>query len=331
MSKLLVADIGGTKIDFAVIDTADPVFSPVVEGVFASKDYDSCVAAVSACLDYFDGQVDFLSLAVAGPVQDQQVSFTNLPWQTEATALKKNFSLKGVLLLNDLAALAEGVGLLDSDDLALVKQGNILPLGTRLAVAPGTGLGAAFGASGKTGFPVQATEAGHLSFAPRNEVESKLYSFLHDQYGHVSVEMVCSGTGLGNIFSFLQKSGMAVSDELETQLESSHHLGAILSARVVNKGIDCPISTRTYEIFFDLLAEFCGNLAVTLLPEGGIYLGGGMLLHVAPLMDSQRFVDRFVDRGQMSSLVESFSINIINHPRTALLGAYAAGRRIFLI
>ncbi len=331
MSKLLVADIGGTKTDYAIVDVDDSAFAPVAQGTLENKEYTSCEDVVAACLDGFDGQIDFLSLAVAGPVTRQQVSFTNLPWKAASTALKERFGFRDVLLVNDLVAFAEGVNLLESRDVEVVKPGVNKAKASKLVVAPGTGLGAAFCLGEDQGATIQATEAGHLSFTPRNEVEIQLHRFLHDKHGHVSFEMICSGTGLGNIFSFLKEKGVVISGELEAQLGNSLPLGPLLSSLALDEKVDCPISTKTFEIFFDTLAEFCGNLSVTVLPEGGIYLGGGMLQFLAPLLNTERFIDRFTSRGQMSSLVESFSINLISYPHTPLLGAYTAAQRTFLI
>ncbi len=334
MSTLLVADIGGTKIDFALIDSGSLEFKPIYQGQLQSARYQSCSEVIAACLAAYSGRVDFASLAVAGPVVEQQVAFTNLPWQTGAFALKDAFGFAGVVLVNDLAALAESVDLFGADDVRVVKPaapGDAgFGHGGSLVAAPGTGLGAALIFRDSMGSWLQATEAGHLSFSPRNEVEEQLLTFLHKKHPHVSFEMVCSGSGLVNIFDFLVSSGFSVPEALIEKSRQGHDLASLLSQRALAEDVDCPLSTRTYALFFDTLAEFCGNLALTLMPGSAVYLGGGMLPRLNGLFDQERFVRRFTDRGKMQELVAAMPIYLITHAHAPLLGAWRLGRRIFL-
>ncbi len=329
MSTLLVADIGGTKIDFALLDSGRPGFAPVHQGQLASARYHSCAEVIAACLAAFPGRVDFASLAVAGPVAAQQVSFTNLPWQTGALALKEEFGFAGLVLMNDLVALAEAVELLGDGDVQHIKTGKTAAKAGILVVAPGTGLGAAHIRRNGGSAIVQATEAGHLSFTPRTETEMELLSFLMKGHGHVSFEMVCSGLGLANIFSFLRATGLPVPGELAAKIGQGHDLAPLLAGRALAADTVCPISSRTYELFGDILAEFCANLALALLPGAGIYLGGGMLPRLGSLFDQGRFVRRFKDRGRMQDVVGAMPIFLISHPHPAMLGAYRVGQRKF--
>lgn len=329
MSLFLVADIGGTKIDFALVDADQKGFVPVQQGQLTSAHYNSCAEVVRACLAGFQGRVDFASLAVAGPVADQQVTFTNLPWHTGAQDLQDEFGLAGVVLANDLVALAESVDLLGDEDLAVLKPGTRAGRAGGLVVAPGTGLGAALLLAVGTQASVQATEAGHFSFSPRTELEEQLLAFLRRAHDHVSFEMVCSGTGLENIVSFLASSGLAVPEELAAKRGQGSELAALLTRRALAEDLDCPLSRQTYALFFDILAEFCGNLALTLRPGGALYLGGGMLPRLKGLFDQDRFVRRFRDRGKMTELVAAIPILLISQPRATLLGAWQLGRRTF--
>lgn len=328
MSILLVADIGGTKIDFAFFDERS-AFIPVAEGQLISAHYSSCAQAIAACLDNFPGKVDFASLAVAGPVSEQQVRFTNLPWQTGAAALEEEFGFAGVVLANDLVALAEGVPLLGRDDLVTIKPGKSSGRSGVLVVAPGTGLGAAFINRDAPQARVQDTEAGHLSFAPRTEMEVQLLTFLRQQHGHVTFEMVCSGTGLANLVFFLPSRGLAMPAELAAKSRESTQLGPLLAQRALAPDMECPFSRQVFTLFFDILAEFCGNLALALLPGAGIYLGGGMLPRLDGLFDKEQFARRFEDRGRMKGLVTTLPVFLITHPRPAMLGGWRLGRRTF--
>jgi len=50
------------------------------------------------------GEVDYACLGVAGPVINNQVDATNIPWHISAQALEKKFSIKTVKILNDLSS-----------------------------------------------------------------------------------------------------------------------------------------------------------------------------------------------------------------------------------
>lgn len=329
MSTLLVADIGGTKIDFALIDSDRPGFVPLNQGQLESGSYQSCAEVIAACLEIFKVKVDFACLAVAGPVSGQEVFFTNLPWHTGEQALKDEFGFAGVVLVNDLVAMAAGVELLQTEDVSVLKSGRTTEGGGRLVVAPGTGLGASFICGHGSQSWVQATEAGHLGFVPRTEIERQLFSFLLAEHGHVSFEMVCSGMGLENIFSFFESTGLPVPEELAEKRRLDLPLAPLLASRALEDDIDCPISSKTCALFFDVLAEFCGNMAVAFLPYAGIYFGGGLLPRIISLMNKERFVSRFEDRGLMQDLVSTIPIFLITHPTAPMLGAYKLGRRTF--
>lgn len=329
MTLLLVADIGGTKTDFALLEGAAPGFAPVRQGRLTNADFHSCAEVIATCLRGFAGEVAFASLAVAGPVVAQQVAFTNLPWRTGAAELAEEFGLAGVLLANDLEALAHGLDLLTPGDLQVVKPGTGTGQGRSLVVAPGTGLGAAVSHRQGSCPWVQATEAGHLSFSPRTREEEELLVFLGRHHDHVSFEMVCSGPGLTNLAAFLVDSGMAAPQELATRIRQGHDLAAVLAGRALDPGLACPLSIKTFALFGDILAEFCGNLAVTFMPDTALYLGGGMLPRLGPLLDHQRFCRRLARRGAMAALVAGLPVYTITHPHAALLGALLAGRRTF--
>jgi glucokinase len=329
MTLLLVADMGGTKTDFALVEGAAPGFAPVRQGRLANADFHSCAEVIAACLQGFAGEVAFASLAVAGPVVEQRVAFTNLPWRTGATELARELGLAGVLLANDLEALAHGVDLLTDSDLQVVKPAAGHGHGRSLVAAPGTGLGAAVIQRQGGRSLVQATEAGHLSFSPCTAEEEQLLAFLHRHHDHVSFEMVCSGRGLTNLAAFLIDCGVAAPKELATRIRQDHDLAAVLAGRALDPGLACPLSTRTFGLFIDILAEFCGNLAVAFMPDAALYLGGGMLPRLGPLFDHQRFCRRLARRGKMAALVAGLPVSLITHPHAALLGALLAGRRKF--
>lgn len=52
------------------------------------------------------------------------------------------------------------------------------------------------------------SEGGHIEWAPRNDLEIKLWKYLKNKFNYqnrVSIERVVSGPGLANIYEFLAK------------------------------------------------------------------------------------------------------------------------------
>ena len=66
-------------------------------------------------------------LAVAGPVIDGRAAVTNLPWIADAEQIRRTFGFRSVRLLNDLAATARAVPLLDTRGTPYAPSGESRP------------------------------------------------------------------------------------------------------------------------------------------------------------------------------------------------------------
>src|ERR1700747_2046787 len=131
----------------------------------------------------------------------------NLRWVIEQSALANQIHLAATLLINDLEAIAWGIGALGFEDLVTLNPGGGTLAGNQAVVAPGTGLGEAGLFWDGNRHLVFACEGGHTDFAPRGELQVELLRFLTKEFGHVSYERILSGPGLVNIYEFLCVSG----------------------------------------------------------------------------------------------------------------------------
>src|SRR2546427_10949736 len=201
---LLVGDIGGTKTDLAIYSRKSGANSPLVRKQFHSADYVSLQAIVTESLADVKLPVNQAIFDVAGPVIKKSVATTNLPWVMDEDSLASNLNLKSVHLMNDLEAVARAIPVLRDSDIVTLNIGEPVPKAAIGVVAPGTGLGESFLVWDGSQYAPQNSEGGHTSFAPTETRQIRLLEHLLARVGHVSVERVCSGIGIPNIYEYLR-------------------------------------------------------------------------------------------------------------------------------
>ena len=74
-------------------------------------------------------------------------------------------------------------------------------------------------------------------------------------------------------------------------------------------------------MFVEAYGATAGNLALTVVATGGVFIGGGIAPRILPALDSGRFIAAFVDKGPMQPLLESMPVHVILNPQAGLLGA----------
>jgi len=328
---LLAGDIGGTKTVLAAFAAGDGRPVLLHRETYASAEYPGLDAVARIFLARHALPYTGAVFGVAGPVRDQRCTATNLPWQVEAEALAQTLGLPAVLLVNDLQAMAFAVPHLAGDDLRPLNGVMPDPRGPISVLAPGTGLGEAYLTPGNHGYCAYPSEGGHADLAPGCAEDMDLVAWLMDRFGHVSYERVCSGQGTALIYRFLKETG---------RCEEPPWLGERL-ARVPDPvpvidqysrgGEACPICRRAMDIFIRLLGAKAGNLALSLLPTGGLYLGGGIPPKMIEALEDGRFMEAFAAKGRISGVLERIPVRVVMNPHAALLGAawYGLGADIF--
>ncbi len=323
---LLAGDIGGTKTRLAIYSPEAGPRTPLVEATFPSGRYPSLEALVSDFLAQVDLKPKRASFGVAGPVVAGQATITNLPWVMSETQLQTALDLAPVRLLNDLAAIAQAVPWLESDDLYTLNEGQADPGGAIAVIAPGTGLGEGFLTWDGSRYRAHASEGGHTDFAPTNSLEVDLLRYLLDRLEHVSYERVCSGRGLPNIYAFLKDSGYAEEPAwLAEQLAAADDPNPVIVNAALARGQQCELCVATLETFVSILGTEAGNMALNVLATGGVYLGGGIPPRILSALEGGRFMEAFRDKGRMSDLMARIPVHVILNPKVALLGAACQG------
>jgi len=234
-------------------------------------------------------------------------------------------NLKSVHLMNDLEAVARAVPVLRPDDLITLNQGEPLYHGPIAIIAPGTGLGESFLTWDGSQYVAHSSEGGHSDFAPTDERQIRLLAYLLPRLGHVGVERVCSGIGVPNIYEFLR--------DVEKTPERPDVAQLIASAKdktkaIVNAAVDphrpSELCRATAEMLVSILASEAGNLALKVLATGGVYMAGGIAVHLLEVLKDPRFMQTFTRKGRFKDLMERIPIHLIT-TRAALVGAAAFG------
>jgi glucokinase len=302
----LVGDIGGTNVRFAI---AEPGSYPSNVRKLPTAHYPGLVESVQ---DYLSGVpvLEEAVLAVAGPVLGDEVAFSNSAWRFSIDDVRKRLGLRRLVVINDLVAHALSVAALSPDEVGSLKSGTRDPGQPALVIAPGTGFGAAFllnNAGTPLGIP---SEAGHATFAPMDRVQAEILSHLQGQYEHVRVERLLSGPGLLAIATTLAQMNGQIIDV---------HDPRDVSARAAAG--QCPICREAIQIFSSILGSTAGNLALTLLTGGGVFITGGLCRGLRPLLDVEALTKAFIAKGRLRSYLDDIPIDQILRPHAALLGA----------
>ena len=322
MNLLLAGDIGGTKTHLGIFSREKGLRLPLAEADFVSAQFPDLTTIVRDFLNRVNIPADAACFGVAGPVVEGVAKVTNLPWIIDEKHICRELNLSSVRVLNDLAATAFAVPLLESSDLHTLNEGRPVSGGNMAIIAPGTGLGEAFLTWDGLRYQGHATEGGHVDFAPNNALQRELLSYLQERLGHVSYESVCSGLGMLNIYYFLRercysKEPSWLSDKLAQERDP---VPVIVSA-ALNHENACDLCVITLNLFSSILGAEAGNIALKVLATNGVYIGGGIPRRILPYLENGQFMKSFRNKGRMTDLVSQMPVFVILNPKVALIGA----------
>lgn len=325
---IIAGDIGGTKSWLAWVSGPDHASHQVCfERVYSSGNF----ADATALLQQFirDARTQSpqlgvtpqcLMLALPGAVYAHRARLTNLDWTLDAATLQVTLGIEMVRFINDFQAAAAGVATLTESDMLALNAQPVECSGLRAITGAGTGLGLAWMVADAAGrYRTFATEGGHADFAPANAQQTRLLAFMRDELvgqhlsGHVSWERLVSGLGLDALYRFclLDLTGSSSGDILD---------GARV-ATLAERGD--AVANAALDLFIDLYGAWVGNIALLYRPDGGLYVAGGVTMHLQQRMQSHRFMAACIDKGRMRNVVERTPIFLITNRRLGVQGAIA--------
>jgi glucokinase len=324
---LIAGDIGGTKTALAVFSKEGGPYSPLVQTQVHSADYPNLEAVVKEFLAKVEKRVDRACFAVAGPVIGGHVKTTNLPWVIDEMDLAQalNLNPNSVHLINDLEAIAWAVPVLRPIDVQIVNPGEPLRNGAIGVIAPGTGLGESFLTWDESRYLAHSSEGGHADFAPTDERQVHLLEYLLKKFDHVSFERVCSGIGIPNIYGYIRDvERIPEKPEVETIIASAGDPSVAIIQHALDSANPSKLCAATIDMFVSILASEAANLAVKVLATGGVYLAGGVSVHMLAALQRPAFMQSFKRKGRLTELMARIPIYVVVS-LPGLTGAAACG------
>jgi len=317
MTQLVVVDIGGTHARFAIATISSAGAITLGEpATLHTADHASFQTAWEAFRARNGGTLPrAVSMAIAGPVGGEVIRFTNNPWIIRPALITAKLDVDHFTLVNDFAAVAHAVARADdSQFLHLAGPDEPLrPSGTISVIGPGTGLGVAHVWRDGAAYRVQATEGGHIDFAPLDSIEDAILARLRKRHNRVSVERVVAGPGIVDIYQTLAAiEGRAVPERDAIEIWTAGQDGSeSLAAAAVDR-------------FCLSLGSVAGDITLAQGGFAGVVIAGGLGYRIRETLRTSGFAQRFRAKGRFESLIASIPVKLIVHPQPGLFGAAAA-------
>lgn len=316
---ILAGDIGGTKTNLAFFSREDDRLFLRRSGSYPNSEHGSLIEILQKFCGQGDERIASASFGIAGPVLDGRCEATNLAWIVESKEVSAHLGLESVGLINDLSATAFGTLHLLPNETKVLNEGKPESEGTIAVIAAGTGLGEGALVWDGQRYRSLPSEGGHTDFGPRDEVEVDLLRFIQEKFEHVSYERIVSGPGVLILYEFFRsRSDYPEPDWLREELKTGDPSAAIASAALARRD---QAAELTLNLFVSLYGAEAGNLALKLLPKGGLYVGGGIAPKLLPLIEAGGFMQSFLAKGRFAYLMKEIPVRVILNDKTALTGA----------
>jgi glucokinase len=312
-SPRLLADIGGTYARFT-IETSPGVFEHTAS--LRCAEHADFHAAVSAYLSGLPtgavAPIEHAAIAIANPVEGDQVRMTNYHWQFSIEQMRQRLALTTLVVVNDFTALAMALPRLAPNQRRQVGGGAVRENSVVGILGSGSGLGVSGLIPLADGYVALGTEGGHTSFSPRDEREIAILRYGLTQFPHLSFERLLSGPGLELIYRALcHRAGRAAE--------------ALSAPEITRRALDGSdgVCAETLQAFCAMLGTAAANLAVTLGALGGVYIGGGIVPRLGEYFDRSGFRARFEDKGRFSDYVKAIPTFVVTAEQATFVGASA--------
>jgi glucokinase len=315
---VLAGDVGGTKTRLGLFEVTRNHLRLLLEKIYLSKNYKGLENILG---DFLKGKQGIASacFGVAGPVTQEIIIATNLPWWIDIQSLQKTLPIQKVEVINDLVANAYGISVLKKSDFEILNVGKIRK-GNQALISAGTGLGEAILFwDGERHVP-SPSEGGHAEFGPRNHLELELFHYLSERFDHVSYERVLSGEGLSHIYQFLKDSKRFGGEPswLLDKMKQEDPAEVISETARLKKNKLC---SKALDLFTSIYGAAAGNLALQVMAVGGVFIGGGIAPKIIWKLKDGTFMKAFKNKGRLSHIVAPIPVKVIMNEKTALLGA----------
>lgn len=317
---ILAGDVGATKILLEVGEFRSERWQSGLARRYSTGDTDNFPALLTEFLGEWnsvrekDQRITAAGFGVAGPAQGNKVKMTHRPLVVDGDAISTRFLIPKVLVVNDLAAAAQGIGVLGQRDIVTLQEGEPELDSPIVVMGVGTGLGIAYLVPlPEGGYRVVPGEGGHAGFSPATHEQVELARAIVSAQGRCSAEDVCSGRGLRHVFAFVRTREANEKGEAEDALTAEW-----ISGRAIEGD---PVANAALELFVECLGTVAGDHALTVMAKGGVYLTGGVTARMHDRIRAGRFSEMFCAKGAMSGALMKIPVRAVTSERVALMGA----------
>ncbi|MGB2635371.1 MAG: glucokinase [Candidatus Acidiferrum sp.] len=316
---ILAGDVGGTKCNLALFAEKNGKLEFVFRERFASKEFaqfDLIIREFSRRAAPYLGQdkIRAAGFGVAGPVIDNRIHATNLPWIVDAEILAKEVGVKSIVLVNDLGATGHSLEHLPPEDFCVLNQGTPVPGASLALLAAGTGLGEGILFWDGNRYKVVPSEGGHSDYSPRSDQQIELLKFMRHRYPQVSWELILSGRGFRTLHEFIAPS---VKHPIFEDPDADP------APFITKSGLDrsCPVCVEALDLWTNIYGAEAGNLALKVLALGGVYVAGGIAVKILPKMKDGTFFKSFQDKWHFEKMLADVPVSIVLNESAPLIGA----------
>ncbi len=309
----ILADIGGTNTRVALAD--GKVVRPDSIAKFANAEFASLEPILVRYLaEAGIAAVEGACVAAAGPVRHGVAEMTNLSWIIDHPQLTRATGATKVAILNDLQAQGQALGHIAPEYLRPIIEGQTVPNSSMLVVGLGTGVNAAPVHNTPWGRVVPPSECGHASMPVRDARDLALARFIATYgahaHGFAGAEDALAGRGLEHVYAFVASEAGSPK--------------ALKSADIMTElTAGGPLATEAAKLYVHILGATLGDLALTHLPYGGIFLIGGMARALTPYLAPMGLAKALCDKGRFHDFLQSFPVWVVEDDYAALTGCAA--------
>jgi glucokinase len=302
---VLAGDIGATNTRFRLVETDDELGSSIKKETYLSGN-----EGLAILVQQFLGaefKPEKACFAVAGFVSENKCKITNLPWdELDGEKLQNELNISKITLINDFVAIGYNIVLGENESLVTLQEGECIKNTPIAIIGAGTGLGKAFAIPDGNSYQVFPSEGGHANFAPYDSLTTKLLEYLQVD-GTVDIEKVVSGPGIVSIFKFLCEQ---FPNEDAGNFLAQEDIGQAIATGAEQGNVLCQ---KTMDIFAEAYGAAAGDMAVSLLPFGGLYIAGGIAAKNIKLMQSGGFMRGFNKKARVNpALLAKVPVHIVS-------------------
>jgi glucokinase len=323
---VLAGDVGGTNARLALAEVDARGVRIARQEKYHSVDYPGLGPIVNRFVQETGTRPDRACFGIACPVVGEDCVAPNLPWTVNVSRLAAEIGIERNAIVNDFVAVGYAIEVLALTDMVTLQEGTPVTQGPIALIGAGTGLGQGILLWEVDHYEVLPSEGGHSDFAPSGDIQIGMLRALTARFGRVSWERLLSGPGIASIYECLRAAGVAPEQpSVRAELDAEDD-GTV----IVRHALDAndPLSVHAIEAFWQVLGAQAGNLALTLVATGGVYIAGGIVPRLVGRLDRGLFLSAFRNKGRLAPLLEKIPVHIITNPSVGLLGAAAVAGRL---